>query len=73
MWARNLCLICIYILRNNAFQITNEASILAFLQPAATLQLYHIPLDAELYIVVCSDKFVGTANRKPLERESIYI
>ena len=35
MWTRNLCLICIYILRNNAFQITNEASILAFLQPAA--------------------------------------
>ena len=36
MWTRNLCLICIYILRNNAFQITNEASFLAFLQPAAT-------------------------------------
>ena len=36
MWTRSLCLICIYILRNNAFQITNEASFLAFLQPAAT-------------------------------------
>ena len=36
MWTRNLCLICIYILRYNAFQITNEASFLAFLQPAAT-------------------------------------
>ena len=36
MWTRNLCLICIYILRNNAFQMTNEASFLAFLQPAAT-------------------------------------
>ena len=36
MWTRNLCLICIYILRNNAFQITNEASFLALLQPAAT-------------------------------------
>ena len=36
MWTRNLCLICIYILRNNAFQISNEASFLAFLQPAAT-------------------------------------
>ena len=36
MWTRSLCLICIYILRNNAFQITNEASFLAFLLPAAT-------------------------------------
>ena len=37
MWTRNLCLICIYILgNNNAYQITNEASTLAFLQLAAT-------------------------------------
>ena len=36
MWTRSLCLICIYILRNNAFQITYEASFLAFLLPAAT-------------------------------------
>ena len=36
MRTRNLCLFCIYILRNNDFQITNEASFFAFLQPAAT-------------------------------------
>jgi len=36
MWTRNVCLICIYILLNYAFQISNEDSFLAFLQPAAT-------------------------------------
>ena len=30
MWTRSLCLICIYILRNYAFQISNEASFFVF-------------------------------------------
>ena len=43
MWTRSLCLICIYILRNYAFQISNEASFLAFLQPAANRLKFFIP------------------------------
>ena len=44
MWTRSLCLICIYILRNYAFQISNEASFLAFLQPAANrLKFFILP------------------------------
>ena len=35
MWTQKFCLICIYILRNYAFQISNEALFLAFLQPGA--------------------------------------
>ena len=35
MWTQKFCLICIYILRNYAFQISNEALFLAFLQPVA--------------------------------------
>ena len=35
MWTQKICLICIYILRNYAFQISNEALFLAFLQPVA--------------------------------------
>ena len=43
MWAQSLCLICIYILHNYAFQISNEASFLAFLQPAANRLKFFIP------------------------------
>ena len=43
MWTRSLCLICIYILRNYAFQISNEASFLAYLQPAANRLIFFIP------------------------------
>ena len=43
MWTQNLSLICIYILRNNAFQISNEASVLAFLQPVANWLESFIP------------------------------
>ena len=35
MWTQKICLICIYILRNYTFQISNEALFLAFLQPGA--------------------------------------
>ena len=35
MWTQKFCLICIYILRNYAFQISNLALFLAFLQPVA--------------------------------------
>ena len=43
MWTQNLCLICIYILRNYAFQISNEALFLAFLQPVANRLKSFIP------------------------------
>ena len=43
MWTRSLCLICIYILRNYAFQISNEALFLAFLQPVANRLKSFIP------------------------------
>ena len=35
MWSQKFCLICIYILRNYAFQISNEALFFVFLQPVA--------------------------------------
>ena len=35
MWTQKFCLICIYILCNYAFQISNEALFLSFLQPVA--------------------------------------
>ena len=43
MWTQNLCLICIYILRNYAFQVSNEALFLAFLQPFANRLKSFIP------------------------------
>ena len=48
MWTRNLCLICIYILRNNAFQISNEALFLAFLQPVATFLKFFLSSSSRL-------------------------
>ena len=43
MWTQKFCLICIYILRNYAFQISNEALFLAFLQPVANRLKSFIP------------------------------
>ena len=43
MWTQKICLICIYILRNYAFQISNETLILAFLQPVANRLESFIP------------------------------
>ena len=43
MWTQKICLICIYILRNYAFQISNEALFLAFLQPVANRLKSFIP------------------------------
>ena len=43
MWTQKFCLICIYILRNYAFQISNETLILAFLQPVANRLESFIP------------------------------
>ena len=43
MWTQTFCLICIYILRNYAFQISNEALFLAFLQPIANRLKSFIP------------------------------
>ena len=43
MWTQKICLICIYILRNYAFQISNEALFLAFLQPVANWLKSFIP------------------------------
>ena len=39
MWTQKFCLICIFILRNYAFQISNEALFLAFLQPGLSHDL----------------------------------
>ena len=43
MWTQKFCLNCIYILRNYAFQISNEALFLAFLQPVANRLKSFIP------------------------------
>ena len=43
MWTQKFCLICTYILRNYAFQISNEALFLAFLQPVANRLKSFIP------------------------------
>ena len=59
MWTRSLCLICIYILRNYAFQISNEASFLAFLQPAANWLKFFIPPSRRLGKTSSVDTFTN--------------
>ena len=59
MWMRSLCLICIYILRNYAFQILNEASFLAFLQPAANRLKFFIPPSRRLGKTSSVDTFIN--------------
>ena len=59
MWTRSLCLICIYILRNYAFQISNEASFLAFLQPAANRLKFFIPPSRRLGKTSSVDTFIA--------------
>ena len=48
MLTRNLCLICIYIFRNCACQISNEASFLAFHQPVANRLKFFLPSSRRL-------------------------
>ena len=57
MWTQNLCLICIYILRNYAFQISNEALFLAFLQPVANRLKSFIPPSRRLGKTSSADTF----------------
>ena len=46
MWTQKICLIRTYILRNYAFQISNEALFLAFLQPVANrLKFFILPFN----------------------------
>ena len=69
MWTQKFCLICIYILRNYAFQISNEALFLAFLQPGANrLKSFILPSNrmgktssASTFIILpCSYVVVGS-------------
>ena len=64
MWTRSLCLICIYILRNYAFQISNEASFLAFLQPAANRLKFFIPPSRRLGKTSSVDTFTTKPHAK---------
>ena len=59
MWTQKFCLICIYILRNYAFQISNEALFLAFLQPVANRLKSFIPPSRRLGKTSSVDTFIN--------------
>ena len=69
MWTRSLSLICIYILRNYAFQISNEASFLAFLQPAANRLKFFIPPSRRLGKTSSVDTFIVLSGGCHFDRE----
>ena len=62
MWTQKFCLICIYILRNYAFQISNEALFLAFLQPVANRLKSFIPPSRRLGKTSSASTFNKYAN-----------
>ena len=61
MWTQKFCLICIYILRNYAFQISNEALFLAFLQPVSNQLKSFIPPSRRLSKTSSASTFNGYA------------
>ena len=62
MWTQKFCLICIYILRNYAFQISNEALFLAFLQPVANRLKSFIPPSSRLGKTSSASTFIRYAH-----------
>ena len=71
MWTRSLCLICIYILCNYAFQISNEASFLAFLQPAANRLKFFIPPSRRLGKTSSVDTFNSRARNLSIVAQAL--
>ena len=71
MWTQNLCLICIYILRNYAFQISNEALFLAFLQPVANRLKSFIPPSRRLGKTSSASSFTVFSKHSRFEKSPL--